>query len=74
MIGKVAVCFLLCAFSSASHAQLPDAKCKDSAYVSSQVEQIKSALARVVDAVEMVPPDEAEYIRSEARKALQQQK
>jgi hypothetical protein len=75
MIRCVAVVFVsLSMMSSAVLAQIiGDVRCKDPIYTAKAVDQIRSALARVVDAVETVPPDEAEYIQSESKKALEQQ-
>ena len=75
MMRWVAVVFVsLGVMDSAALGQsIADTRCKDPTYTAMAVDKIKKALSGVVDAVETVPPDEAEYIRSESGKALEQQ-
>jgi hypothetical protein len=49
-----------------------DPRCKDQQFTSDRVARIDNTMKSIVNAVEEVPPDEANYIRSEMQKALEQ--
>jgi hypothetical protein len=60
--------------STAAFAQIiGDQQCKNPQYTASKVAEIRTSIARLNDAVEMVPPEEAEYIRAESKQAMAQQ-
>ncbi|MBR0714786.1 hypothetical protein [Bradyrhizobium liaoningense] len=48
-----------------------DQRCKDQQFTSVQVDGIIKSIRWVINSVEAVPPDEAEYMRTEARTALE---
>jgi hypothetical protein len=50
-----------------------DQRCKDQQFTSGQVDNLLRIIRSISDIVEMVPPDEANYIHNEARIALEQQ-
>lgn len=59
---------------SCAYAQMiGDPRCRDPRFTSGQVDILIHASRSAIDLVETVPPDEADYIRNEARIALQQQ-
>ncbi|MDH2349559.1 hypothetical protein QCM80_02525 [Bradyrhizobium sp. SSUT112] len=69
----LAVASMLCLSCEASFSQMiGDPKCRDQGHTSQRVEAIRANVVALQDSVEMVPPDEAAFIRSEAQKALDQ--
>ncbi|WP_442548164.1 hypothetical protein [Bradyrhizobium ottawaense] len=69
----LAVTGVLCLSCEAGFSQtIGDPKCRDQTHTSQRVEAIRKNVVALRDFVEMVPPDEAAYIRSEAQKALDQ--
>jgi hypothetical protein len=59
-----------------SHAfsqMIGDQRCKEQKFTSGQVDNLLRFIRSMSDIVETVPPDEAEYIHTEARIALEQQ-
>jgi len=68
------VLIILAAMTWSAHAQLiGDTRCKDSAYVSKMLHVIVQNLQQISEAIETVPPSEADYIREEKRLAIEQQ-
>ena len=62
------------ATGSAGQAQTgTDSQCKSPEYTAAKVEQIKRIVEGIRDAVELVPPEERNYIRAETKIAMDQQ-
>ena len=62
------------ATGSAGQAQTgTDSQCKSPEYTAAKVEQIKRMVEGIRDAVELVPPEERNYIRAETKIAMDQQ-
>jgi hypothetical protein len=76
--SAIVVISIIAAFAAPSkpgYAQIiGDPQCKDQRYTASRVEGIRKSVLSIRDAVEMVPPDEAEYLRTESQKALAQKR
>jgi hypothetical protein len=59
--------------SNASAQMIGDQRCKEQQFTMGQVDNLLRNARSIVDMVETVPPDEAEYIHNEAKIALEQQ-
>ncbi|WP_314963405.1 hypothetical protein [Bradyrhizobium cosmicum] len=69
----LAVAGMVCLSCEACFSQtIGDPKCRDQQHTSERVGAIRTNVVGLRDLVEMVPPDEAAYIHSEAQKALDQ--
>jgi hypothetical protein len=71
---RLAFAFLVVAAVSPTEAQIiGDPRCKSVEYTSARIDEVGASLRRVADAIETVPPADAEYIKNEVRLALQEQ-
>jgi hypothetical protein len=71
-LAAIAGCFVLLIWSPASAQIIGDPRCKDQKFTSDQVAKIDHSIKSVVNMVEGVPPDEANYLRNEMQAALEQ--
>lgn len=69
----LALLFFLILPSHAFAQMIGDQRCKDQQFTSGQIDNLLRNARAIIDIVETVPPDEAEYIHNEAKIALEQQ-
>lgn len=71
---RIAIALFILMLPSHAFAQIiGDQRCRDQQFTSNQVDNLLRNARSIIDMVETVPPDEAEYIHNEAKIALEQQ-